>query len=175
MQIASETQKGNKVVLYGYSAGSFITYEYLLTRLHTSGSKIFSNNVKVGPEVREYVAKNPAKDTCMTALGYDLAVFLRQGILFQTMNFETFKRDYKNLDALTAKYCTPEGALKGIVNFASPLVLFYSDISDPNYELTYYNRLLLKYIIEKDLFWLTVNYEKTARVSDNKKSYHRRN
>ena len=51
------------------------------------------------------------------------------------------------------------GALKGIVNFASPLVLFYSDVSDPDYELTYYNRFMLKYILENDLFMLTVNFK----------------
>ena len=53
----------------------------------------------------------------------------------------------------------PDGAIKGIVNFASPLVLFYSDIADPEYELTYYNRYMLKYMLEKDVFMLTVNFK----------------
>jgi hypothetical protein len=59
---------------------------------------------------------------------------------------------------VTDQICVPDNAVRGIVNFASPLVLFYSDLSDPNFDLTYYNRLLFKYIIENDMFWITVNY-----------------
>jgi hypothetical protein len=70
----------------------------------------------------------------------------------------TFKKDYMDLDNLTNKFCIPNHAIKGIVNFGSPLVLFYSDISDPSFDLTYYNSLLYKYIIENDMFLLTVNY-----------------
>ena len=66
--------------------------------------------------------------------------------------------NYLKMDEATKEACTPKETVKGIVNFASPLVLFYSDLGDPEYELTYYNKLMLKYIIEQDLFWLTVNY-----------------
>lgn len=48
--------------------------------------------------------------------------------------------------------------MQGVVNFASPLVLFYSDLADPDYELNYYNKLMLKYIIENGLFFITVNF-----------------
>jgi len=52
----------------------------------------------------------------------------------------------------------PENSVKGVVNFASPLILFYSDISNPRYSLTYHNKLLYKYLLENNIFWLTVNY-----------------
>ncbi len=32
------------------------------------------------------------------------------------------------------KYCAPDGYVRGVVNFASPIPLFYSDLADPNYE-----------------------------------------
>lgn len=156
--VINESNKGNKVVLFGYSAGSFITYEYLLTRLPYISVVDFFNNVNVLQEERDFVAKNPMKNTCMAALGQDLAVFSAAGHIVPNDDVATFKKDYMHLDNLTAKYCTPAGSVKGIVNFASPLVLFYSDLSDPNYQLTYYNRLLFKYLIENDMFWLTVNY-----------------
>ena len=48
--------------------------------------------------------------------------------------------------------------MKGIVNFASPLVLFYSDLADSDYQLNYYNKLMVKYILENGIFWITVNF-----------------
>lgn len=157
--VKAEAQKGNKVVLFGYSAGSFVTYEYLLSRLPFINPVDFFNKVEVTQEQRDFVAANPMKNTCMAALGDSkLAVFSATGHIVPNIYPELFKRNYLKLNQSTDNVCAPEGTVKGIVNFASPLVLFYSDLSDPNFELTYYNRLLFKYIIEKDMFWLTVNY-----------------
>lgn len=157
--VTAEVKKGNKVVLYGYSAGSFITYEYLLTRLPYINVVDFFNKVNVSQSERDFVYKHPMKNTCMRALGEELSVFSAAGhIVPNDQNEEVFKKDYMDLDRLTDEFCVPDHAVKGIVNFASPLVLFYSDLSDPSYQLTYYNRFLFKYIIENDMFWLTVNY-----------------
>lgn len=157
--VKAEAKKGNKIVLYGYSAGSFITYEYLLTRLPYINVRDFFKNVNVSQSEKDFVIKHPMKNTCMTALGQELAVFSAAGhIVPNDQNEDIFRKDYLNLNKLTDEYCVPDNSVKGIVNFASPLVLFYSDLSDPNYQITYYNRLLFKYIIEKDMFWLTVNY-----------------
>lgn len=156
--IKSENQKGSKIVLYGYSAGSFITYEYLLTRTPYINVPDFFNNVNVLQETRDFISQNPMKNTCMNALGRELAVFSATGHIIPINDNGTFKKKYMNLDSLTDKYCIPNQAVKGIVNFASPLVLFYSDLSNPNFDLTYYNRFLFEYIIENDMFWLTVNY-----------------
>ena len=158
-QVKSEAQKGNKIVLYGYSAGSFITYEYLLSRTPYINVSDFFNKVKITPEERKIVVKNPMKNTCMAALGNSkLAVLSSTGHIVPNINTELFEKNYIKLDESTDNVCTPNNAVKGIVNFASPLVLFYSDLSDPNFELTYYNSLLFKYIIENDMFWITVNY-----------------
>lgn len=157
-RVKAEAKKGNKVVLYGYSAGSFITYNYLLIKTPYINVVDFFNKTGASKEQMEFIAAHPMKDTCMYALGTELAVFSAAGHIVPNDDSEHFKKDYMNLDKLTDLYCTPNHAVKGIVNFASPLVLFYSDLSDPNYDLTYYNTLLFKYIIENDMFWLTVNY-----------------
>ena len=157
--VKEEVSKGNKVVLFGYSAGSFITYEYLLSRTPYINISDFFNKVSVTEEERAFVSKHPMKNTCMAALGDSkLAVLSVTGHIVPNNNTELFKKNYMNLDESTAKVCIPDNAVRGIVNFASPLVLFYSDLSDPNFEITYYNRLLFKYIIENDMFWITVNY-----------------
>lgn len=157
--VKAEAEQGNKIVLFGYSAGSFVTYEYLLTREPFINVMDFYNNVNISKQKKEFVAAHPVKNTCMDALGQDLAVFSAAGhIIPNDFDEALFEKDYMNLDNLTDKLCIPSNTVKGIVNFASPLVLFYSDISDPEYQITYYNRLLFKYIIENDMFWLTVNY-----------------
>lgn len=157
--VKAEAEKGNKVVLFGYSAGSFITYEYLQTRLPYINVYDFFNKVGISDDEMDFVSKHPMKNTCMAAVGDSrLAVFSATGHIIPNPNPDLFKKNYLNLDASTDAYCVPDNAVKGIVNFASPLVLFFSDLSDPSFELTYYNRLLFKYIIENDMFWITVNY-----------------
>lgn len=157
--VTTEYKKGNKVVLYGYSAGSFITYQYILTREPYINVEDFFKNVNIAKEKLNFIANHPVKNTCMDALGREMAVFSAAGhIIPNDYNQDLFEKNYMNLDNLTNKYCVPDNAIKGVVNFASPLVLFYSDLSDPQYEITYYNRLLFKYLIENDMFFLTVNY-----------------
>lgn len=158
-KVKEETAKGNKVILYGYSAGSFVTYEYLQSRLSYLNVVDFVNKVGLPDEEREFVYKHPMKNTCMAALGYSkLATLTATGHIVPNPNPDLFKKAYMHLDESTSDVCIPAHSVKGIVNFASPLVLFFSDLSDPNFELTYYNRLLFKYIIENDMFWITVNY-----------------
>lgn len=157
--VKRESKKGNKVVLYGYSAGSFITYEYLQTRVPYINVVDFFNKVGVSEDEKDFIAKNPMKNTCMVAFGDSkLAVITASGHIIPNSNPELFKKYYLKLNESTDNVCVPDHAVKGIVNFASPLVLFYSDLSDPSFEITYYNRLLFKYIIENDMFWITVNY-----------------
>ena len=158
--VKSEAQKGNKVVLYGYSAGSFVTYEYLQTRLPFLNVADFFTKSGVTEEAKAFIAKNPMKDTCMAAIGNaNLAIFSAAGhIVVPKVSFELFKNNYMFLNSSTDSVCAPVNSIRGIVNFGSPLVLFYSDLSDPSFEITYYNSLLFEYIIEHDMFWLTVNY-----------------
>lgn len=157
--IKEQSHKGNKVVLYGYSAGSFVTYEYLLTRLPYINVAEFFNSVGVSEEQKNFIKSHPMNNTCMAALGKDLAVFSATGqIVPNDSSKAVFETDYLNLNEVTNNVCAPKATVKGIINFASPLVLFYSDLSDPNFKLTYYNKLLIEYLIENDMFWLTVNY-----------------
>ena len=109
--------------------------------------------------MREFVKANPRKNTCIAALAAGkIGVVTTDGHLAFDKYEKTLKENYLQIDTATEEVCSPPGTVKGIVNFASPLVLFYSDLSDSDYELTYYNKLLLKYIMENGLFMLTVNF-----------------
>lgn len=155
--VTAELQKCNKVVLFGYSSGSIIAYEYLLARSPDINVAELINCVNITKEQRKFALEHPMKDTCMSAL-QNLGTFSSDGHLTIDTDLNSFKKNYLNLDAQTNAVCIPENSVIGVVNIASPLVLFHSDISSPDFELTYYNRFLYKYILEHDMFWLTVNY-----------------
>lgn len=157
--VKQEYKKGNEVVLYGYSAGTFITYEYLFNKLPYINLQDLFNNLTVPPEVRQYVASQPRKNTCISALAHaHIGIVSSAGKLLVDQNSNRLMNNYTNIDTSTEAVCAPVGAVQGIVNYASPLVLFYSDLADSDYEQTFYNKLMMKYIMENGLFWLTVNF-----------------
>ena len=158
--VKQEAEKGNKVVLYGYSAGTFITYEYMFNKLPYINPENLFGVIEVSDQVRDFVKTHPVENTCISALSKaNLGVVSDSGhLVLKNFDDNSIEQNYLNLQEATKTACAPTDALKGVVNFASPLVLFYSDLADPSYELTYYNRLMLKYIIENGLFFITVNY-----------------
>lgn len=157
--VKDEYTAGKQTVIYGYSAGAFISYEYIFNRLPYIDLTEFFNRLGVSKSRKEFISQNPQKNTCIDALIQSgVSVLSINGHMVPVIDNEVFKKRYLSLNDYTDKICTPHGALRGIVNFASPLLLFYSDLADPNYDINFYNQVLYKYIIENDLFWLTVNF-----------------
>ncbi len=157
--VKDEYSQGRSTILYGYSAGTFITYEYLVNTLPYINLEELFNNLKAEEDFKEFVKNNPSRNTCISALAdAGIGVVTSSGKLVFNTDKDSFKKRYLEIDKSTENVCSPVGAVKGVVNFASPLVLFYSDLADPDYEQTYYNKLMLKYMMEKGLFWLTVNF-----------------
>ena len=159
--IKNEAQKGNDVILYGYSAGTFVTYEYMFNKLRFLNIERLFEELGNDSDMLDFVKSHPTKNTCISALSYEyagLGTISSAGHIVPNQNREQFKTNYLKLDEMTELACAPEGKFKGIVNFASPLVLFYSDLADDNYELNYYNKLMIKYIMENGIFMLTVNF-----------------
>lgn len=139
--------KGEKVVLLGHSAGSFVTYEYMLHRLR-------------GVDVDLLTGKKDHKFTCLDAfvqsgMGYQLAT----DRLKINPNEKQFAQAYKDLDKYTEMTCMPDKTLVGVINFGSPLSLFYSSqISRSRDNSAAYQLYFLKYLQEHDIFFLTVNF-----------------
>lgn len=159
IQVMENYKKNKPVVIFGYSAGAFVSYEYIFNKLPDIDVYDYFKTTYLSDDFKEYVKNNPKQPTCIDALiSSKLAVYSADGKLVPNVNEDMSKKLYSELDEYTCKHCVPKGALKGIINFGSPLVLFYSDISNPSYPLTYYNKLLYKYLLENDIFWLTVNY-----------------
>ena len=161
-KVKEETDSGHDVVLYGYSAGTFVTYEYMFNKLrYIDLEKVFTI-LNLDKDFLDFVKENPKKNTCLSALSYNygkIGTLSETGHLLINQNYKQLKDNYLKMDEMTEAACAPENKVVGIVNFASPLPLFYSDLSDKNYELNYYNKYMLKYILENGIIMLTVNFK----------------
>ncbi|MGN0031306.1 MAG: hypothetical protein ACI37Q_05055 [Candidatus Gastranaerophilaceae bacterium] len=159
--VKQQAKNNQHVILFGYSAGTFVNYQYFLYKLpYIKPEKLFEA-LKVNSDILEFVKNNPRQDTCISALMHDkgnIGVMTDTGHLVLNQDETELKENYLKLDDATEKYCAPSGKVRGAVNFASPIPLFYSDIADPNYELNFYNKYMLKYIIENGIYYLTVNF-----------------
>ena len=159
--VKKEAEGGNDVILYGYSAGTFVTYEYLFNKLPYINLENLFEALSTDKDILDFVKSNPMQDTCISALSYQYAGvgdISTSGHMILNQNNDKLKQNYLKINEMTEKACIPTGKVKGIVNFASPLVLFYSDMSDPNYEQNFYNKLMIKYVMENGIFMLTVNF-----------------
>ena len=159
--VKKEAQNGNDVILYGYSAGTFVTYQYLFHKLPYINLEKLFETLEPDADLLNFVKANPRKDTCISALSYDYAgvgSVSSAGHMILNQDKEQLMQNYLKMDEMTELACAPVDKVKGVVNFACPLVLFYSDISDSNYELNFYNKLMIKYIMENGIFMLTVNF-----------------
>lgn len=156
--VNNEVAKGNRVVLLGYSAGSFVTYQYYLNKANSIPSELIKG--QYGAEIDKIIESNPAQPTCFDALvEADLVKFNpRTGKYDPNPDMDVFKKNYANLDKYTSQVCFPGGTVKGVVGFASPVRLFYSDFTKDDTSINNISRLMAKSIIENDVFYLTVNY-----------------
>ncbi len=160
-RVKEQADKGQNVILYGYSAGTFVTYQYLLYKLPYINFENLFKAVNAEEDFLEFVKANPQNDTCLSALTHDkgnLGVLTNTGHLVLNQNKESLKENYLKMNEATEKYCAPKGYVRGVVNFASPIPLFYSDLADPNYEINFYNKYMLKYVLENGIYFLTVNF-----------------
>ena len=159
--VKKQAEKNQNVILYGYSAGSFVTYQYMLYKLPYINIEKLFKALNADNETLDFIKQNPRKDTCLSALSYDkgnLGVITNTGHFVLNQDIEELKNNYLKMDEATDNYCAPKGYVRAVVNFASPVPLFYSDMADPNYDFTFYNKYLTKYILENGIYFLTVNF-----------------
>ena len=158
-QILEADKNGDKVVLMGYSAGTFVTYQYFLTKLPVIEIKKIVEQLNVTGKQDEFDKSTKCKNTCLDALfRADILTYNLTGGLVANPNDNLLKQGLTNIDNYTDKYCAPKDSIKGVVNYASPIALFYSDLADPKYKTEQISTLAYKYLIENNIFFLNVNY-----------------
>lgn len=153
--------RGEKVVLLGHSAGSFVTYRYLFHKLRVISPESMAaglekdENGKIDPFYR----KHPVKSTCLDAITRDkLGVYSMTDGLVRNENEQKLKANYLNLDKYTDSVCVPDDGVIGVVNYGSPVALFYSDISVRTPDSSNYNLDILKFLQKNNMFLITVNF-----------------
>lgn len=160
-RVKEQYAQGKHVILYGYSAGTFINYQYMIYKLpYINLEKLFTS-LGLDEDFIGFVKENPMKNTCLSALSDskgNIGVISNTGHLVLNQNVDKLKENYLKLDEATEQYCAPDGAVKGFVNFASPIPLFYSDITDKDYQITFFTKYAIKYVLENGLYFLTVNF-----------------
>ena len=160
-EVKEQAENGQNVILFGYSAGSFVTYQYLMYKMPYINLENLFKALNVDDEFLKFAQEHPQKDTCRSAISYDkgnLGVLTNTGHLVLNQNINKLKENYLKMDESTDKFCAPKGYVRGVVNFASPVPLFYSDMADPNYDFNFYNKYLVKYVLENGVYFLTVNF-----------------
>ena len=157
--VKKDYKENKKVVLLGYSAGSFISFEYLFTKMPYINIADFLENEKLDDNLLKMIKENPRKDTCLMAfVGSNLTNANPLGQVNINSNKEEFIEAYMSMDEFTDCYCVPDDTVIGVINYASPIPLFYSDLSDRNFGTFRFIYLMYNYLIEHDFFFLTVNY-----------------
>lgn len=158
-QVLDCNKRGEKAVLFGYSAGSFITYRYLFYKVPYFTVETMKKKMNLDENQLKYITEHKINPTCLDALTQvNLTYYTSEERLIPNRNFEEFKKAYDSLNGITNTACIPDNTVLGIVNYASPLVLFYSDFNDPTIEITEYNEDLFLNMKDNDIFWLTVNF-----------------
>ena len=158
-KIKENIKQGKKTILLGYSAGSFITLEYLINKMPYINLKEYFASENLDKDLAEIIEKNPRKDTCLMGfVGSNLTNATPLGKIIINKNKEEFIHAYMNMDSFTYKYCIPDDSVIGVINYASPIPLFYSDLTNKNLGAFKYNHLMYNYLIEHDFFFLTVNF-----------------
>ena len=159
--VKAQTDGDKSVILFGYSAGTFVNYQYMMYKFRYINLYELFKVLNADEEILEFVKANPQKNTCLSALSYDkgnIGVISNTEHLVLNQNKEELKANYLQLDKVSEKYCAPEGKVKGVVNFASPIPLFYSDMAEDHYEYNFYGKYMIKYILENGIYFLTVNF-----------------
>ena len=118
-------------------------------------------NYNADKEFLKFVKKNPRQNTCISALlenHSNIGTISQTGKFILNQDIKQLKANYLKIDDYTNMVCAPEGKVVGVVNYASPLPLFYSNLADDDYDQNYAGTEMIKYIMENGIFFMTINF-----------------
>lgn len=172
--IKKKVPPNNKIVLFGYSGGAIIDFNYLLNYLpyiDLYASGIESQHNKELPETLVEQFKEPQlRHTCLQALldtqiarydnRGDLVMFLDHLNLGTPEERQSLRNRYilQNLPALreaNQNVCLPANRLKGVVTFGSPVAALSARSLKSLQGYLYLG--MSRFLIEKNIFWLNLN------------------
>ena len=157
--VMEEYSKGNKIVMSGYSAGTFIVQQYLAFKAPVINLKEAILKSSLPDEFKTYISYRNYENTCTDAIFKSKLVTydIENDFVFEN-DLESFSKKIDSIDSYTKMNCAPKDAIIGGINYASPYALFYSDMYDKSYKLSELMAYTYKFIVENNIFWITVNY-----------------
>lgn len=157
--VIDEYSKGNKIVLSGYSAGTFIVQQYLAFKAPVINLKEAILKSNLPDEFKTYISYRNYENSCTDAIFKSKLVTydVENDFVFES-DLESFREKIDSINNYTKTSCAPKDAIIGGINYASPYALFYSDMYDKSYKLSELMAYTYKFIVENNIFWITVNY-----------------
>lgn len=158
------------IMLMGHSAGSLVTFDFLMYRLPYIDPQDFASDLHVAPEVMEKIKQNGASHTCLEALlassGIRYDTHGRLAPFFSEIEpklppelLSLYRTQWiVGMPGFTKQYCLPESKVRGLVTFGSPLALFYSLAANPQKDESYLVASMVYYILSHNMVWLHVNH-----------------
>lgn len=150
------SQRNDKYVILGHSAGSFIAFEYILYKLPMVDTHMIFQRQKIDFDTRKQLKEIGHRNTCLDALiDSEIAIYKRDNSLF--VQEENLAEKFKKLPEIEKTSCINPNNLAGIITFGSPISLFYSgftgkDIKNISYES------IAQYLAQNDMFFLNINF-----------------
>lgn len=161
--VLEQQSKGNKVVLFGYSAGTFITLKYIMAYSPLITPKTFLKNHVVNLDEEDYkiIDSINIDNTCLNALLTMDSLYLKENEkdVKARVDKEIFIDEYSKLNEKTKTACYNNEQFKGVINFGSPIFLFSSSLTNPQTELGQFSRLILSKYVSNGHFWLSLNFK----------------
>ena len=85
-QVIENYQKGKSVVLLGYSAGAFVTYEYLFNKFSGIDANEYITKQNISEKIKKYAKQNQKNKTCIDALiKSQIAIYNAENNLFPNL------------------------------------------------------------------------------------------
>lgn len=168
--IAKDVPKDNRIVLYAHSGGAIIAFQYLLHYLpYLDVAHFVSQDPGIPDEVKLKAEALALKPTCLNALlasqlvhfnsQGEMATYLSgaQGEHLTDSDWVEFIDKLEYLQLQSPKVCTQPSRVRGLVTFGNPLFALLPMDKDETGMEAQLNRLMLRYMLENDMFWLNLN------------------
>lgn len=162
-KVMANYKKGEKTILVGFSAGSFITIDYMLakSRILNIQELLTQSKGKWGITDKDIaLAKKYVKENaCMASAINSNFLYINDSENIYINSNQTQRAEaIKKIQQESKTSCVPDDAILGVINFGSPFVVFYSEMADENTIQHYVARKTIQKLVENNKFYLTVNY-----------------
>lgn len=158
------------IMLMGHSAGSLVSFDFLMYRLPYLDIQDFAQDLHADPVVLAHIKAAGTQHTCLEALLSSSAIrYDAQGKLVPFFKgiepqippdlLTIYRKQWlESVPAFTKQYCLPENKVRGLVTFGSPLALFYSLAANPQKDESYLTASMVSYMLAHNIAWLHVNH-----------------